>query len=229
MRKVRHTSSTRRDVFWASIVLGVMCSAVLACANGQMKPGVTLESINNGEVFDDLFSNKTNSTASTSASQVNDGFFTAPKGWEIVSIDDDNGVYKLKHKEITQASIVLSYDALKKQGDQRVQELEVLHHNVISRLPSSLVRMQSEMTRQNGEPKFHTMLRGKPSESSPEMIVSGYTISLEQDAFTVFAAYPVESRTLASDIEALMYSLKPYKPLDVEPEAKEEESDTSKS
>lgn len=220
-----HTTRTR----WLCVCVSLcVLVAALACSNGQMKPGITLESINNGEAFDDLFSQKktTQVPSSKTKRSASDGsqFFTAPRGWSLVGIDNESGVYKLKHDTIADASIVLSYDRLENEEDGRLTELEVLHDNIITRLPDGLVKMQAEMTRHGGEPRYHTMLRGKPSEDSEELIVSGYTVALKQDAFSIFAAYPARSHTLASDIEGLVYSLKPYAPIEQEEAAPPDDS-----
>jgi hypothetical protein len=209
-----------------SLLGGLLLVSLLACKNGQMKPGLSLESINNGEVFDDMFSKKKTTQVNRPSAKTNaalkrgSAFFSPPEGWTLTSVDDEIRVYKLKHDEVESASIVLSYDLLQNEEDGRLPELKTLHDSVITRLPKSLALQQSEMTRYKGEPRYHTMLRGKPSESSPDMIVSGYTVALVQDAFTVFAAYPSESRTLAADVEFLIYSLRPYAPL--EPTTKED-------
>lgn len=228
-----HDLPTHRSTRWSPLILmsvsllgGLLFVSLLACKNGQMKKGLSLETINNGEVFDDMFSKKkttqlnTPSAKTSAALKRGSAFFSPPEGWTLISVDDESRVYKLKHDEVESASIVLSYDLLQNQEDERLPELKTLHDSVITRLPKSLALQQSEMTRYKGEPRYHTMLRGKPSESSPDMIVSGYTVALVQDAFTVFAAYPSESRTLASDVEFLIYSLRPYAPL--EPDKKEE-------
>ncbi len=201
-------------------VLALVIS-LLACKNGQLKEGITLESLNNGDAFDEIFADDKSKKPDAKTNQAfanGEGFFSMPSGWVLSSADDESGVYKLEHEQFESASIIISYDQLQKEEDGRLDELKVLHDAVITRLPSSLTVQQSEMTRHQGEPRYHTMLRGKPSEDSVEMIVSGYTVALVQDAFTVFAAYPVEQRTLASDIEGLIYSLKPYTPLTVEEE-----------
>ena len=199
-----------------AVVVACAFLAFLACSNGQMKPSITLESINNGEAFDDLFSQKKTQAPSSKAQRsASDGsqFFTSPKGWSLVGVDNESAVYKLKHDTIDDASIVISHDRLEQEGDDRLPALESLHDNIITRLPDGLVKMQAEMTRHDGEPRYHTMLRGKPSADSEELVVSGYTVALEQDAFSIFAAYPASSHTLASDIESVVYSLKPYAPI----------------
>lgn len=215
VRGPRHLFSSRTH---SLLLLAFVVIASLACSNGQMKPGITLESINNGEAFDDLFSQKrtTHVPSSRARQSASDGsqFFTSPGGWSLVGVDNDSGVYKLKNDAVEGASIVISYDRLEKDGDDRLPELEVLHDNIITRLPEGLVKMQADMTRHGGEPRYHTMLRGKPSADSEELIVSGYTVAIEQDAFSIFAAYPSTSHTLASDIESLVYSLKPYAPIE---------------
>lgn len=217
----------------AVLLGGLLCISLIACQNGQMKPGISLESINNGEAFDDIFSQKKTTQANKPSSSANDAvhngssFFTAPSGWTLISADDESGVYKLSHDEIEGASIVVSYDQLVNRGDGRLPELKGIHEAVITRLPDSLAMQQSEMTRHQGEPRYHTMLRGKPSQDSEEMIVSGYTVALVQDAFTVFAAYPVEARTLAADVESFIYSLRPYAPIEASEPEVESEQDAS--
>ena len=206
----------------ALLVVSLLALAALACASGKRKP-MNLDSINNGEVFEDLFGGSSIKPGSRPVEERGEvSFFTVPSGWTLSDADNERGVYKLKHDTVQSASIVISYDALTAEGEGRVPELERLHEAIVSSMPPSLAKVSSEMTRYKDEPRFFTLLRGKPKPDSKEMLVSGYTVSVVQDAYTIFSAYPAAVSTLAADVDALVRSLRPYRRLELPAEQEEE-------
>lgn len=207
------------------IVIVTTMAILLGCSAGQLGSSQTLNAINNGDIFDDIFddinlptTDGPRQTPPPAQSQTH-AFFEIPNGWALVHADEENVVYQLKHQTMQDASLVLTHDRLTQTKDQ--DELRGLHRQIVGRLPSSFEQTEYREYRANERPHIYTALEGKRAQSGPPMHVAGYTVAIAHDSYTVFAAYRQSDEHLQGDVERIVSSLKPHtsapKTVDVEP------------
>ena len=211
-RAPRPETTTRR--WWVVISLILI---LLGCTNGKLDQD-KIDRFKSGEALqpvEDLFKEKLaledSDGSSKSASGKRPGFFEVPGGWALTQADEDILVYKLEHTSREQASVMISYDPLQKDDEAaREAELREQHKKIVGRLPSAFQQQEYREWRREGRPHIQTVLMGRRDEEAPEMIVSGYTVGIGHDSYTIFAAYMrSDQEALAEDIEHIVSSLKP--------------------
>lgn len=223
-----HTHTTNHRLLALAIVTTV--AILLGCSAGQLGSNQTLNSINNGDIFNDVFGDITRPTTDghhhtpPPAQSQTHAFFEIPNGWDLVHADEENVVYQLKHQTVPDASLVLTHDSLTATKDQ--DELRGLHRQIVGRLPSSFEQTEYREYRTNDRPHIYTALEGKRAQDGPEMHVAGYTVAIAHDSYTVFAAYRKGDDRLQGDVERIVSSLKPHtsapKAADVEAPSQDE-------
>lgn len=221
----------RAELFTALAALVIIA---LGCTPSGKIDRNKLASINRGDPIHNLFNDKKKidearrqNLAAKQKKQQDDAptFFTVPANWTIAQYDQETLIYKLTHTQREGASIMLSYDALE-EGADRQAKIRQLHEGIKKRLPDTFQKREyREWIDDRDRPHVHTLLKGKVSaEDAEERIVSGYTVAIGQDSYTVFAAYPSSaSEALSKDVQTLVASLKPLPDMsETEEEEKEE-------
>lgn len=224
----------KKDALTARTALLILfvVAASLAC-NGNGISDEKLAGINRGEpfepitnLFNDTANKPQNKQANTNAEvKPGDGpaFFDIPSNWKLTRADENAHVYQLKHNQNETASVMISYEEIDAPVDEQKARLRQSHENVVGKLPSSFKQQEYREWMVDERPHIHTTLAGRAAEDKPEMIISGYSIAIGADTYTVFAAYnKSDASKLSNDIDAVVKSLRPL------PEPSEEgEEDTS--
>ena len=215
-------------------MLLVLLALLLGCTQAQLKnSSKKLDRLTDkGGALDDVFNNKERPAGSArgdgpsgGAKGGSDGdgeavaavqdphshdLFNVPRGWKVAKEDDEILVYQLKHESRPDASIVISYDPLQKEGElARRNELRELHTRVVGRLPEGFAQQEYREWIDQKRAYIYTRLQGKKAEDAPEMVVSGHSVGVGSNSYTVFAAYRSgDHAKLSRDVEALVKSLK---------------------
>lgn len=204
---------------WAMLLLALVAIASLACTGNEIR-NEKLAGINRGEPFEPI-SNLFNDTAGQPQGQKNAAgktangedkpdFFDIPRNWKLTRADDASHVYQLKHSQKEGASVMISYEEIDAPADEQKARLRQSHENVVGKLPTSFKQQEYREWMVDERPHIHTTLAGRAAEDKPEMIISGYSIAIGTDTYTVFAAYnKSDASKLSGDIEAVVNSLRP--------------------
>ena len=215
----------------AMLLLALVVGASLACTGNEIR-NEKLAGINRGEPFEPI-TNLFNDTASQpqgqkkTAEKTADGeekpdFFDIPRNWKLTRADNASHVYQLKHSQKDGASVMISYEEIDAPADEQKARLRQSHENVVGKLPTSFKQQEYREWMVDERPHIHTTLAGRAAEDKPEMIISGYSIAIGADTYTVFAAYnKSDASKLSRDIEAVVNSLRPL------PDASDDAADTA--
>ncbi len=209
-------------VIIACIVLG--CASINRGVRSAVNPLTDVFSGDKKGAKADKADAQTQAQAQAAAAQ-SDMFFDTPPGWTITKYVEESNRYQLKHDRVESASLVITTQALTAQ-DVRGQweELQRGHDALLNKLTATYPVFDARSKPRDPRPMLYTRLQGSKGDG-PEMIIEGYSLAIEGDAFIIFAAYPSENVVLEGDVADVVQSLRPRVTLESGAPDEEDEAD----
>lgn len=144
--------------------------------------------------------------------------FDIPNAWSVANFIEDSFVYQLKHAQHDSASLVVSYHELPSAESERKSQLRDRHQGLLAKFPKTFEQLEYREWMVDGRPHIHTRLKGRKAPETPELIIDGYSVAIDQDSYLVFSAIETPDHgALGADVAQLVSTLRPLPSIPDEP------------